>query len=96
VAADSRGIDRDTGVPNDNECKLAVFDYQLVFASVGNARRAGNSSLDPVPNWNNWEVAKAAFQRAREIPLEQGQLPIIATSWSDTIAANWKLFYHWP
>jgi hypothetical protein len=96
VAADSRGINinGDTRLPNDYECKIAVFDHRLVFTSVGNARRAG-SPIDTVPSWDNWGVAKVAFRGVKGISLAQGRLQLTAKSWADTIAANWKPFYHW-
>jgi hypothetical protein len=94
VAADSRVINEDTRVPNDHECKIAVFDHQLVFASVGNARRAG-SPIDTVPSWDNWGVAKVALEQASHISLKQGELRTIADTWGSAITENWKLFYRW-
>lgn len=93
IAADSRGVNTDTRVPHDNECKIAEVDHQLIFTSVGNARRKRSSGPDPVNGWDNAETTRVAFQSVRLLPTEEAQTRTIAKTWADTIAAHWQSLY---
>lgn len=93
IAADSRGVNTDTWVPHDNECKIAEVDQRLIFTSVGNARRKRSSGPDPVNGWDNAETTRAAFRSVRQLPTEEAQTRTIAKTWADAIAANWQSLY---
>jgi hypothetical protein len=88
VAADSRGLDRDTGIANDSECKIATLGHKLVFTGVGNVRRISPSISDPVKSWNNMEIAKDIF--SRYAALQGGtRVRTISTAWGNAVADNW-------
>jgi hypothetical protein len=93
IAADSRGVNTDTWVPHDNECKIAEVDHRLIFTSVGNARRGRSSGLDRVNGWDNAETTRVAFRSVRLLPTEEAQTRTIAKAWADTIAAHWQSLY---
>jgi len=95
VAADSRGVNTDTGLPHDSECKIAEFGHRLVFTSVGNARRSRVSNLDPIGGWDNTQMAETAFRSLQPLPVEDFKLRRIAANWADAIVAYWRSLYNW-
>jgi hypothetical protein len=94
VAADSRGINEDTGIANDSECKIATFGHKLIFTGVGNARRTSSSIFDPVKSWDNTEIARNIFLSYASLR-GNTRIKTISSAWGDIVADNWRLFYRW-
>lgn len=94
VAADSRGTNRDTGITNDLECKIATLGHKLVFAEVGNARRVSRSISDPVKSWDNMEIAKDTFSSYSALEGDT-RVRTISIAWGNAVADDWRLFYKW-
>ena len=93
VAADSRGVNTDTGVSHDTECKISTFGHRLIFASVGNARHRRVAGTDPVSGWDNAETTRIAFRSVQRSSLEEVPAGSVATAWANAMVANWQAFY---
>jgi hypothetical protein len=93
IAADSRGVNTDTMVPHDSECKISSFGHHLIFTSAGNVRHRKGSASDSVNSWDNREATNTAFRAARQLPTGNAQVQMISTGWADAMVENWRSFY---
>ena len=90
VAADSRGVDFNTGKPEDLECKIARLNHKFIFASAGSVRFS-STLPNTVPSWDNTTLAREAVSNAaekkREIDVEA-----VANEWADAVRDHWNSF----
>jgi len=87
VAADSRAIRQDTGVPDNSYCKVAVFRHQFIFASVGASRfldRATGKTL-----WDNNDLAREAVRASSSHDRQVSDLYAAAVDWAQAVKSHW-------
>lgn len=88
VAADSRAIFN--GIPEDTDCKIAVFHNQIVFFTSGaDGYRHSEKGFDPVASFDNAGVASDAIHSQ---PVAKS-LDDIADSWANRMIEKFKSLY---
>lgn len=94
VAADSRAVDQNTGVPDDSYCKIAIIGHQLIFTTAGNVRSI-NHPVSLVESWDNTELARDAVRKVPSGENGSVYMDAIATNWTNAIAGHWISLYGW-
>src|ERR1700721_4759107 len=87
VAAASRALRQDTGVPDNSYCKVAVFRHQFIFASVGASRfldRATGKTL-----WDNNDLAREAVRASSSHDRQVSALYAAAVDWAQAVKSHW-------
>ena len=87
VAADSRAIRQDTGVPDDSYCKIAVFRHQFVFASVGASRFLDHATGKTL--WDNNDLANQAVRASQSHDRQVSNLYAAALDWAQAVKSHW-------
>jgi hypothetical protein len=87
VAADSRAIRQDTGVPDNSYCKVAVFRHQFIFASVGASRFLDHATGKTL--WDNNHLARQAAQASQSHDRQVSDLYAAAEDWAQAVKSYW-------
>jgi len=91
IAADSRAVFR--GDPEDNDCKIAAFNHQFVFAtSGGSGYRPANEGLDLAPAFDNIQEARKVIGSRLGTDTAH-TLDDIANAWADNLTGDFRLLY---
>ena len=91
IAADSRAVFN--GKPEDNDCKIAAFENQFVFATSGaSGYRPAKEGFDPATAFDNIEEAGKAI--SSQLSKNAGDdLNEIADSWAKNIVKDFQSLY---
>jgi len=92
VAADSYGAMSGGESPRNDQCKIAAFKHQFVFASSG----AVEYSLIPGPidGWKNSDEARLAVEAGFSAAASnRGRIDAIADAWGKRLAGHWAEVY---
>jgi hypothetical protein len=87
VAADSRAIRQDTGVPDNSFCKVAVFRHQFIFASVGASRFLDRTTGKTL--WDNNDLAREAVRASSIHDRQVSDLYAAAVDWAQAVKSHW-------
>jgi hypothetical protein len=87
VAADSRAIRQDTGVPDNSYCKVAVFRHQFIFASVGASRFLDQATGRIL--WDNNDLARQAARASQSHDRQVSDLYAAAVDWAQAVKSHW-------
>lgn len=91
VAADSRTVYVETGVPDDSNCKIAAFRRQLVFVSAGGSHIIGTTTgLGDIEGWDNVELARDAVRNVPEAETSDAYIKAIADHWANAVVEHWN------
>jgi len=85
VAADSLTNNPETG-PDYSYCKIATFDHQLIFTSVGHLSMAKLAK----PLWNNTDLAREAVRAVRRPNNRAVKLDSVVEHWAKALKNRWS------
>jgi hypothetical protein len=85
VAADSRGVDNNTGNADDSYCKISAFRNQFIFTSVGGARLTTSPFNPSITGWTNSDLAGDAVSRGAN----RDDMDDLATDWAISVGRRW-------
>jgi hypothetical protein len=94
VAADSRGVNANRSKPpDDTKCKLAAIKGKTLFATGLTAVRFKSRPDDPVPEWDNIDVARIALESVDQSLTGQTRIEAIGKRWAELLSEKWGAFY---
>lgn len=83
VAADSMSINQTTGERDYSYCKIAAFQRQLLFTSVGNLRFTDPKSNSVV--WDNIQLARESARASQQGGGKNIDVQTAAINWANTL-----------